>query len=245
MTRNEFFLACFLVFLILAGIAYRDRVGGGGAIQPVLITRETEDTSVDSAPYEIPPITATVNINRAVVEDLASIPGVDSECAENIVAFRNRYGPFSDLRELMEVPGIGRSRYEEIRAYVRLADFEFIQVPTPVSIESRTVRSENRGSGPIIGDGGKRAIRLSPVPKPTARVSRTRPRAQTGPRNLNQATLADLKAVSGVGDVLAQRIIQARDQRKGFKSWNEVRGIEGIGEIRLQALQKHFVLPER
>ena len=98
MTRNEFYLACLLVFLILAGITYRDRVGGGGSIHPVLVESQQSLTVENAAPADLPPITSVININRAQVNELTSIPGIDKERAENIVAFRDRYGLFSDMR---------------------------------------------------------------------------------------------------------------------------------------------------
>ena len=243
MTRNEFFLACFLVLLILTGVAYRDRVGGGGGFQPVLITNEPKPDSPGLPPAEIPPATAIVNINKADVNDLTAVPGIDAERAGNIVAFRERYGRFHDLRELMEVPGIDRSRYESLRAYVRLADLEPLSASTSTT-DSPSVRSEGV-FGPVIGDGGKSTIRLPAVRRP-GRILRPSPAARRmGPVDLNRATLANLKEVNGIGDVLAQRILKDRAQRGGFESWQQVESVEGIGKTRLEALRKHFVIPQR
>ena len=54
--------------------------------------------------------------------------------------------------------------------------------------------------------------------------------AEPGPLNLNSATLAQLDALPGVGPVLAQRIIDFRTKRGGFKQVDELRQVDGIGE---------------
>jgi len=238
MTRNEFYLACLLVFLILAGIAYRDRVGGNRA-QPVLITPESlEDLP---APVETPSATETVNVNSADEEELDKIPGIDSELAGNIIAFRERYGLFSDLRELMEVPGIDRKRYQDLRPYMRLADLPEVLIPPP-PVSNNVMQG---AAPPIVREGGKNPVYIPLVPRQSIPIQQPRIQPKQRLRDLNQATLADLDAVDGIGDVLAQRILDARVKRRGFRSWQDVREVEGIGASRLEKLQEHFTIQAR
>jgi competence protein ComEA len=58
-----------------------------------------------------------------------------------------------------------------------------------------------------------------------------------GPVNLNTATLADLDGLPGVGPVLAQRILDARDAQGGFKSVGDLRKVDGIGDARFSQLK--------
>ncbi|HPA46520.1 MAG TPA: helix-hairpin-helix domain-containing protein [bacterium] len=238
MTRNEFYLACLLVFLILAGIAYRDRVGGNET-QPVLITPESlEDLP---APPEIPSATETVNVNSADEDQLDKVPGIDRELAGNIIAFRERYGLFSDLRELMEVPGIDRKCYQDLRPYMRLADLpEILSPPPPV-----TNNTMPGVAPPVVREGGKNPVYIPLVPRQAMPIQPARSQPRQGLRDLNQATLAELNAVDGIGDVLAQRILDARTKRRGFRSWQEVREVDGIGTSRLKKLQEHFTIQGR
>jgi competence protein ComEA len=58
-----------------------------------------------------------------------------------------------------------------------------------------------------------------------------------GPINLNVATLADLDTLPGVGPVLAQRILDAREAQGGFKAVSDLRKVEGIGTARYEQLK--------
>ncbi|MER5337208.1 helix-hairpin-helix domain-containing protein [Micromonospora sp. NPDC002717] len=58
-----------------------------------------------------------------------------------------------------------------------------------------------------------------------------------GRLNLNTATLAQLDALPGVGPVLAQRILDHRDQQGGFRSVGDLRQVDGIGDARYEQLK--------
>ncbi|MFC1400058.1 MULTISPECIES: ComEA family DNA-binding protein [Streptacidiphilus] len=58
-----------------------------------------------------------------------------------------------------------------------------------------------------------------------------------GPLSLNSATVEQLDALPGLGPVLAQRIIQYRDQHGGFTSVDQLRKVSGFGERRLADLR--------
>ncbi|WP_412741035.1 helix-hairpin-helix domain-containing protein [Krasilnikovia sp. MM14-A1259] len=63
------------------------------------------------------------------------------------------------------------------------------------------------------------------------------PGAPPGPVNLNTATLADLDSLPGVGPVLAQRILDARQAHGGFTAVSDLRRVDGIGEARYEQLK--------
>ncbi len=56
--------------------------------------------------------------------------------------------------------------------------------------------------------------------------------------NLNTATPLELETLPGVGPVRAQAIIDYRNQHNGFKNIEEIKNIEGIGEITFQKVCK-------
>jgi competence protein ComEA len=55
--------------------------------------------------------------------------------------------------------------------------------------------------------------------------------------NLNTATLDQLQALPGVGPVLAQRIIEYRDQHGGYRAVADLRHVSGIGDARFAELR--------
>ncbi|MCT4713737.1 helix-hairpin-helix domain-containing protein [Enterobacteriaceae bacterium H18W14] len=62
-----------------------------------------------------------VSINTASAEELARvINGVGLKKAQSIVSYREEYGPFKELDQLQEVPGIGSALVERNRAHLKL-----------------------------------------------------------------------------------------------------------------------------
>ncbi|MEV6306712.1 ComEA family DNA-binding protein [Actinoplanes sp. NPDC051861] len=55
--------------------------------------------------------------------------------------------------------------------------------------------------------------------------------------NLNTASLAELDSLPGVGPVLAQRILDAREAQGGFRAVADLRRVDGIGEARFEQLK--------
>jgi len=67
------------------------------------------------------PAVAAVNINKADAASIASaLKGVGSTRAEEIVRYREAYGPFSSVDELADVKGIGKSTLDANRARITL-----------------------------------------------------------------------------------------------------------------------------
>lgn len=61
--------------------------------------------------------------------------------------------------------------------------------------------------------------------------------AASGPVHLNSATIEQLDALSGVGPVTAQKIVDYREQHGGFRSVDELDAVPGIGPARLEQLR--------
>ena len=63
----------------------------------------------------------TVSINQASAEQLAeALNGVGLKKAEAIVRYREQNGPFTDIEQLQEVPGIGLALLERNRERLRM-----------------------------------------------------------------------------------------------------------------------------
>ena len=65
----------------------------------------------------------------------------------------------------------------------------------------------------------------------------------TGQVRLNTATLADLEAISGVGPVLAARIVEYREANGPYTTIEDLLDVPGIGESKLAAMRDDVVVP--
>jgi competence protein ComEA len=86
-------------------------------------------------------------------------------------------------------------------------------------------------------DGELIMVGVTPPPGAPAAPGGGAAPAAGAPINLNTATLADLDRLPGVGPVLAQRILAARDAQGGFKSVSDLRKVDGIGDSRYEQLK--------
>lgn len=86
-------------------------------------------------------------------------------------------------------------------------------------------------------DSAATAVTDSPTTAPTETVTvpETSP-AVTWPVNINTADLETLSALPGIGEVLAQRIIDYRQENGSFQALEELTNVKGIGTKRLEAI---------
>lgn len=97
--------------------------------------------------------------------------------------------------------------------------------------------------GFFLGRNGLRGsdVRISAIPNATgaAAISPSKPSDDvTGPVNINTADVAQLSALPGIGQVIAQRIIDYRTEIGGYVAVEELLNVEGIGEHRLLQLKE-------
>lgn len=73
------------------------------------------------APVVVAPA-ARISINRASASQFEQIPGIGPKLANDIVNYRKGPPPraFTSLEELMSVPGVKQSKYDEILPYIKL-----------------------------------------------------------------------------------------------------------------------------
>ena len=55
-----------------------------------------------------------IDLNRATAQELESLPGIGPALAAGIVAHRLEHGPFSDVAQLVDVPGIGPAKFDRL-----------------------------------------------------------------------------------------------------------------------------------
>ena len=67
---------------------------------------------------------ARVCLNTAAKEELLALPGVGEKTAERILAYRDMYGKFVTVEQLLDVEGIGEGLLEQLRPYVYVEESE-------------------------------------------------------------------------------------------------------------------------
>jgi competence protein ComEA len=79
----------------------------GNKTTPDSITNEEKDGNL-------------ININSANVDELKSLPNIGETKANAIIAYRLEHGLFTNIEELMDVPGIGEAIFASIKDLVTL-----------------------------------------------------------------------------------------------------------------------------
>jgi len=59
-----------------------------------------------------------LDLNQATQEELESLPGIGPEKAKDILAYREHYGPFQSLDDLLMVEGIGEKTIDSLREFL-------------------------------------------------------------------------------------------------------------------------------
>lgn len=60
----------------------------------------------------------SVNINLADKSTLILLPSIGAKTAENIIKYRDEYGGFSNIEEILKVKGVGPAKFAKIKKYI-------------------------------------------------------------------------------------------------------------------------------
>ena len=65
-----------------------------------------------------------IDVNTASTEELEVVPGIGPKTAETIIKYRDAFGPFENINELIEVPGIGEKKLEKFKEYLEVKNIK-------------------------------------------------------------------------------------------------------------------------
>lgn len=88
----------------------------------VFIGRTSSADMIPVASVEENPRVHRIDLNSASLEDLKAIPGVSSGVAKAIIEYRKEYGDYYAVKELLDIEGISKELYEQIKPYVKVSD---------------------------------------------------------------------------------------------------------------------------
>ena len=61
-----------------------------------------------------------ININKASIQELDTLPGIGEATANKIVNYREEKGKFNSIEEIKNVNGIGDKKYEELKTLISI-----------------------------------------------------------------------------------------------------------------------------
>ena len=163
-----------------------------------------------------------VDVNTASVALLKQVSGLSASISENIVAFRDVNGPFSNRNQLKKVPRLGDKAYEQAAGFLRIMNGD-----NP--LDASTVHPEAYPVVNAILDETRKSIREL--------IGQSQYL-----RSLNPANFTSEKfGLPTVTDILQELEKPGRDPRPEFKSVQFKEGVEKISDLKTGMLLEGVV----
>ncbi len=154
-----------------------------------------------------------VDVNTASASLLKQVSGLSESVSQNIIAFRNEKGPFSDRKQLKKVPRLGEKAYEQAAGFLRIMSGDNPLDASSVHPESYPVVNS------IIKETGKMITDLIGQSQFL--------------RGLNPSDYIDENfGLPTVTDILQELEKPGRDPRPEFKSAQFKEGVEKITDLK-------------
>src|SRR3972149_1884885 len=67
-------------------------------------------------------IDVMVNINKALAEEIATLPGIGDKTAKLIIEYRDKNGGFKKPEDIKKVKGVGKKLFEKIKGNITVED---------------------------------------------------------------------------------------------------------------------------
>lgn len=242
MKKDELIITFILAVILLCGSTYQFYHMGGKDAEVIFVSGEStpfdalEPISTPIIPPEntMQPVSSPTKIPMAYPQNQSQVLSPQQTA---VLQWLNR----ASAGDFQNISGIGERTAANIMAYRQQHNgFRSIAELNQVSgIGEKRVKDI---VDTILHILNRRNI-TSITPAPNKPNNQTIPSPQKN-ISLNQATIEQLQAVSGIGPHLANLIVDERAKlRHGFQHWNQINNISGVGEKKLELLQQHFTLP--
>ncbi|CAH1779507.1 unnamed protein product [Owenia fusiformis] len=154
-----------------------------------------------------------MNINTASEEQLMTLPGINRSTAHNIIDYRRQIGGFKKVEDLALVSGVGATKLTMIRFEICVGN-----------------KKTSRGSTPRDSNPDLTIVEES---RPASRIRS----AMFNKINVNTSNVFQLMKVKGIGQNIAENIVDYRERKGQFRSIDELVKVKGIGHALLSAIR--------
>jgi competence protein ComEA len=197
--------------------------------QPSSLAEAPPDGRPDSRDFSPGPDVAALrpfpfDPNQATEEQWKKL-GLKPWLAQRIVKYRSRGGKFRIKTDLKKIYGFPEPAYDRLQAYIQL----------PESLEKGWLNGQDQAVANPKARPEPAADQAAVAPVPV--------RPALAKFDLNQADTAQLRAVRGIGPVLAERIVKFRRGLGGFHHLDQLQEVYGLPPEARQALLAAATLP--
>lgn len=158
-----------------------------------------------------------LDINRAKLNDFYTLP-IDSLICKRIYEYRETYGLFRSVYELLNIPEINIETFEVIKPLVKVA------LPFPPRTEWGSIIAEQK--------------KLASEEPPSKGAIDEWEELLFSPINVNKARFDDLVLIDRMTPIDAQAVLYATSQR-GIKSSRDLRRIRGLSNYSYVSLRRY------
>ena len=95
-------------------IAYEKKVNKEETVEEEKVNKE----EIEKPKSDKRNISTKININTANAKELESLKGIGPATAKNIISYREEYGGFSTIEEIMNVKRIGEKTFAKIQDFI-------------------------------------------------------------------------------------------------------------------------------
>lgn len=99
-----------------------------------IVVYVTDDAGKDVVVPDVGGTTSLININSATASELETLPGIGASTAQKIINHRETNGKFKSIEDIMNVSGIGESKFNSIKDLICVWNYTWFSVPFYVII---------------------------------------------------------------------------------------------------------------
>jgi len=154
-----------------------------------------------------------VEVNTASRQLLMYVSGLGPQLAQNIVAYRDEFGPFQSRKELMKVPKLGPKAFEQSAGFLRIRDGKNVLDGSAVHPESYHIVDA------MAGELGCSVLDLMQSSELRSRVDLSKYATES----VGMPTLQD---------IMKELAKPGRDPRESFEAFSFQEGVEKIEDVK-------------